>query len=459
VTAGVVAAVGMAAVLVGRPRLLRFAGLAAWLAGSAVLVLTLAPYGHALLYAIAASVGLVVAAVLAWLFVRVPWLVVIALLACAPLRIPVSVGASTGSLLLPLYAVVAGAALALAWQLAFAQGGSRELGALAWPLALLVAWSGIASIWSDDPRQGAVYLLCYLLPFALLAAAVARLPWSPGWAATSCIQLAVTALAFAVAGVWQYGRRDVFWGPKAIADGAHETSSWFYRVSPVFDGASAYGRFLVIAILVSLVVLLFMRGAAPWLALPAVAVTFAGLVPSFSQASYVALGVGIVVALAALWQRWSLVAVGAAAVVLLGVSVGMPDARHRVLAVADLSAVADARTSDGVELAARHPLVGVGTGAFRAARADASHDSPITVAAETGVPGIACLAWLVLAAVVVCFRRNAARGATGRARLAFGLALVALAVHSLFADTLFQDPLFFAALGLAAVAARAEVPA
>jgi hypothetical protein len=458
-TAGVVAAVGIAAVVVGRPRLLRFAGLAAWLAGSAVLALTLAPHGHALLYAIAASVGLVGAAVLAWLFVRVPWLVVVALLACAPLRIPVSVGASSGSLLLPLYAVVAGAALALAWQLAFAQGGSRELGVLAWPLALLVAWSGIASIWSDDRRQGAVYLLCYLLPFALLAAAVARLPWSPAWAATTCVQLAVTALAFAVAGIWQYGTRDVFWGPKAIADSAHETSSWFYRVSPVFDGASAYGRFLVVAILVSLVVLLFTRGAAPWLALAAVVVTFVGLVPSFSQASYVALGVGIVVALAALWQRWSLVAVGAAAVVLLGVSVGMPEARHRALAVADLSAVADARASDGVELAARHPLVGVGTGAFRAPRADASHDSPVTVAAETGVPGIALLAWLVLAGVVVCFRRNAVRDVTGRARLAFGLALVALAVHSLFADTLFQDPLFFAALGLAAVASRAEVPA
>jgi hypothetical protein len=83
----------------------------------------------------------------------------------------------------------------------------------------------------------------------------------------------------------------------------------------------------------------------------------------------------------------------------------------------------------------------------------------VTVAAETGAPGLVLLAWLVLAAVVVCFRRNAVRGPTGRARLAFGLALVALVVHSLFADTLFQDPLFWAALGLAAVAARAEVSA
>src|SRR5262249_33603369 len=148
-----------------------------------------------------------------------------------------------------------------------------------------------------------------------------------------------------------------------------------------------------------------------------------------------------------------------AAVSVLGVPRALPATRPGVLAEADLSAVADVRATDGVELAARHPLVGIGTGGFRKPKADAAHDSPITVAAETGVPGLVLLAWLVLAAVVVCFRRNAVRGPTGRARLAFGLALVALVVHSLFADTLFQDPLFWAALGLAAVAARAEVPA
>ena len=36
-------------------------------------------------------------------------------------------------------------------------------------------------------------------------------------------------------------------------------------------------------------------------------VTWVGLVPSFSQSSFVALGVGVVVALAALWRRRSVV--------------------------------------------------------------------------------------------------------------------------------------------------------
>jgi hypothetical protein len=456
---GPLAAAGLALVIVGSRRDVRLFGLALWLVGCARLAIYLAPSGHAKVYAVAAVVGAIGAVAIAAIFHRWPWLIAVSALACVPARIPVHVGSTDSNLLIPLYGVIAGAAALLGWELLRGDDRSRELGPLAWPLALLVAWSGVASIWSQDRRQGAIYLACYLLPFGLLAAFVGRLPWSSAWAATAYVQLAVTALAFAVAGIWQYGTRDVFWGPRAIADGAHETSSWFYRVSPVFEGAPAYGRFLVVAILASLVLLLFARGVVPWLALLAVAVTFAGLVPSFSQASYVALGVGVVVALASLWQRWSLLPVAAAAVVVPAVLVGMPEARHRVLAEADLSAVAGARTSDGIELAARHPLLGVGTGGFREPKADASHDTPITVAAETGIPGLALLAGLLVAAFVVCFRRNAVRGSTGRARLAFGLALVALVVHSLFADTLFQDPLLWGALGLAAVAARAEVAA
>ena len=59
-------------------------------------------------------VGIVAAAALAWVFVRVPWTLAVAVLACAPARIPVSVGSTKANLLLPLYVVVAGAALALA---------------------------------------------------------------------------------------------------------------------------------------------------------------------------------------------------------------------------------------------------------------------------------------------------------------------------------------------------------
>jgi hypothetical protein len=43
---------------------------------------------------------------------------------------------------------------------------------------------------------------------------------------------------------------------------------------------------------------------------------------------------------------------------------------------------------------------------------------------------------------------------TGRARLAFGLALFGIVVHSLFYNALIEDPLFWALLALSAVAWR-----
>ena len=50
-------------------------------------------------------------------------------------------------------------------------------------------------------------------------------------------------------------------------------------------------------------------------------------------------------------------------------------------------------------------------------KAAASHDTPITVAAETGLPGLALLAWLVGVGIWLTFWRNPVATAAGRARL------------------------------------------
>jgi hypothetical protein len=472
---GAVAALGIAALMLGPARPWRVGGLAAWGAGCVTLAVWLAPSGHHRAYAAAAVAGTLVAVGLAWLFVRVPWLLAVAVLACAPARIPVSVGHTKANLLLPMYLVVVAAALALVWEL-FGNHDARvrELGPFAWPLALLVGWTGIAFLWSEDHRQGAIYLLFYVLPFALLAVALARLPWVVGWSITIYAQLAAMALAFAVIGIWQYATRNLFWNPKVIVDNAYATSSWFYRVNSVFYDPSIYGRFLVVAILATFVLLLFAGTAVAWTALALVVVTWVGLVPSFSQSSFVALGAGTVFALAALWRRRSVIPIAVALGALVAVSFGVPQARHRILGKAGFSHATGGRSklvSNGVKVALDHPVIGVGTGGFRHAyakrthlkgkepQAAASHDTPITVAAETGLPGLALLAWLVATAFTVPFRRNPVRGPTGRARLAFGLALVAIVVHSLFYDALFEDPLFWGALALSAVAVRTEAAA
>ena len=68
------------------------------------------------------------------------------------------------------------------------------------------------------------------------------------------------ALVFAAIGIEQYLTRNIYWNPKVKVDNAYAPVSWFYRVNSVFYDPSIYGRFLVVAILASLVLVLFERG-------------------------------------------------------------------------------------------------------------------------------------------------------------------------------------------------------
>ena len=465
--AGAVGALGVAALIVAPRRDLRVAGLAAWALGCAGLAVYLAPHGHHRLLAAAAVFGAIAAVAGAWLVVRLPWLLALATLACAPARIPVHVGSTEANLLLPLYAVVAVAALALAWELYGQEGErSRELGPLAWPVAAFIAWEGLSLLWTNDVRQGSIELLFFVLPFGLLAVALARLQWSRAWVLTLYVQLALMALVFSVIGIVQYETRNIFWNPKVRVDNAYAPSGWFYRVNSIFYDPSIYGRFLVIAILASLVVVLARRGDPLWAiaATLTIVITWAGLLPSFSQSSFVALGAAVTLAAILLWRRRSIWLVGAIVVVAAAAVVASPTVRHK----ASLSHITSGRStlvSKGAKVAVHHPVAGVGVGGFRRAYADAahlkgkepkaaaSHTTPVTVAAETGVPGLLLFLWLVVAALQLAFRRLGS-SFEGTARLAFGLALVAILVHSLFYNALFEDPAFWGLLALVAVGAR-----
>jgi hypothetical protein len=474
----VVASLGLAVLYLASMRSSRLGGLVCWAAGCGMLAVSLAPSGHHRVLAAAGLVGLALSVGLGWLFVRVPWSLAVAVLACAPARIPVSrlgeVGGAKANLLLPLYVVVAGAAIALAWELYRGETRSRELGPFSWPLAGFVAWSGVALLWSDGHlarHDGAVDLLFYVLPLALIALCLARLPWRLPWVKALYVQLALMALVFALIGISQYRTRNIYWNLKLKVDNVYAPVSWFYRVNSIFYDPSIYGRFLVVGILASLVLVLFARSAIAWVAVALASVTMVGLVPSFSQSSFVALGAGIVAALIVLWRRRAVAPLAVAAAALLLVTMGVPQLRHRILGHAGLSAATGGRApllSHGIDIFFHHPLIGVGTGGFVAAYAQetgkppklaASHDAPITVAAETGLPGLAFLCWLLVVLFTVPFRRNRGDGPSGRARLAFGLGLVAIVVHSLFYNALFEDPLLWGLIGLSAVALREPEPA
>jgi hypothetical protein len=457
---GVVGCAGLALLLVAPTRALRLGGLVAVALGAVGLAVYLLPHDHRPLLAAAAVVGVALAAVGAWLLRRWPPLLAFAALACFPARIPVTVGSPDANLLVPLYGVVAAAGLGLAWELLRGDERARELGPLAWPLATFVAWTGLTILWVDDLRQGAIELLFFYLPFGLLAVAVARLPWRRRWLVLLYGELALMAVVFAVIGMYQWRTRDVFWNPKVIVGNAYAP---FYRVNSVFWDPSIYGRFLVVAILASLVLALSTRVTRVALALAlVVAVTWIGLLLSFSQSSFVALGVGVFAAAAYAWQWRVLAAAGLAAVVL--VSVGF--AGHNVFGHS-LNRVTSDRYSlvtNGMKIAVHHPVGGVGIGGFRRAYAQrqhlkgrepkkaASHDTPVTVVAETGVPGLLLFAWLLGASLLVAFRR-VDWSFVGRTRLVVGIALGTIAVHSLFYNAFFEDPMAWALLGLAALAA------
>ena len=248
----------------------------------------------------AAAAGLVFAVAGAWALLRWPYLLAFATLLLIPVRIPVDIGSEETKLLLPLYAVVGAQALAVGWQLLRGDQRVRELGPVAWPLAGLVAWSGLTVLWTDDVRKGLIFLGAFVIPFGLLAIGVARLPWRGRWLAWLWGALVATALVYALVGGYQWLTRDVFWNPGVIVGNAYAP---FFRVNSVFWDPSVYGRYLVVAVLATLAGIL-LGGVRGWRVVGLYAVvcaTWLGLIISFSQSSFVALSVGIVVAAAVTW--------------------------------------------------------------------------------------------------------------------------------------------------------------
>jgi len=467
--ASVVGTAGLAALLLAPGRWHRLAGLGAWAVGSGVLALYLLPDLSTSRLVAGAVGGAVAAVVLAWALDRWPYLLAFATLACIPLRIPVDIGSDRVDLLLPLYAVVGGLALALAWSLVKGDARSRELGPVALPLAAFVVWTGLSMLWSDDVRRGAIFLAAFVLPFGLVAVGFARLPWRGRWLTWLWAGLVATALLYALVGGYQWVTRDVFWNPSVKVFNAYAP---FFRVNSVFWDPSVYGRYLTVAVLASLAGIL-LGGARGWrvAGLYAVVVaTWLGLLLSFSQSSFVALAAGIVVAASVVWGRRALVALVALGLVTCAVLFAVPQLRDDVVGKSrsGVNRVTSGRANlvgQGIRIALDHPVLGVGAGGFSREYAHrrgivgkdpkrvASHTTPVTVAAEAGIVGLALLAWLVAAALLATLR-GLGTGFTSRVALATGIVLLAIAVHSLFYAAFFEDPMTWALLGLVGLSAR-----
>ena len=375
----------------------------------------------------------------------------------APFRFPVHIGSQSANLLVPLYAVIAVTFLALlAETLSGAEPARLPPRRLALPLLLLVAWEAASLAWSTSATEGAKDLAFYVLPFGvLLAALVAHPPPRPRLADLLRVQVAL-ALAFAAVGGYQVLRHDVWWNRKLMVSNAFSS---FFRANSIFYDPSIYGRYLAVTITLVFAALLFGYVRRPVLAAAAAALAWLGILTSYSQSAFAALcasvGAGLILAFG---RRLALLlAIGAA---LVGLAlVATPSVRH-----AGVNRVTSERSQlvgDGLRLFRAHPLAGVGLGGStdaarqqgargRAVRR-AQHVMPLTVASELGVVGLVLVGWLL----AVLARLALAAGPLRPERLALGLGLLAIAVHSLFYAAFFEDPLTF---GLAALLVACAAP-
>jgi len=462
---GPIACLGLALLLVATTRRDRIAGLGFAAFGTGVLGAAVAPHRPVEMLGLVFA-ALAIGLALALAFRRVPWLFPVLSLACVPARVGVHIGGSSSKLLVALYVVILGGAILLGWDLVTSDRRVRELRAASWPLAAYLGWTGLSLLWTKDVSEGAVEVLAFYIPFTVLAIAIARLPWSTLGLRVVYVELTLMALVFAVVGFYQYETRDIFQNPKVIFSNAYAP---FFRVNSVFWDPSVYGRFLVVAMAPSIVLIALGRSLRVSLAaLGALVVLWLGLLISFSQSSFAALVVLVIGAAFVAWRWRALIAVLLAVAVLAGISVAQPEIRRSIQhhTSTGLNHATSGRkdlVANGIRIAVHHPALGVGVGGFKRAYADlvhlkgkdpkraASHDTPVTVVAETGVVGLALFGWLLFAVLGQAFRRP------DTLRLVAGLGLVAILVHSLFYNAFFEDPMTWALIGLVALASPIEV--
>ncbi len=470
--AALAGALGAAAVLLARGRAGLLAGFGMLALGGAALGLGDVP-ASALGGLLASPVllagavaGLLVLGALAALLVRCPYAIAPLVLIAAPTRLPLEIDtgntllvgiAEGGELgrLLPLYGVLAVATLALAWRALRAAPLPALPLPFAIPAALFVALTALSLLWARDPEAARMQLLFFWLPLVLLVAVVARAPfasWLPRLLAV--VLVGVGALAAAI-GLWQAWNEQIFfYAPKLAEANAYAS---FFRVTSLFQDPSLYGRQLVLATALVLVGLWLDRLRLAY-GVAIVVLLAAGLYFSYSQTSMITLAVVTLAVTAVLGDRRSrqLVVVTAAAAALVGAGLVASSAQGQALwrATSNRSSL----VSNTARVFAHHPLLGVGVASQPLAtrdeerpgtnlRQNASHTTPLTVAAELGLAGL--VAYLALAAGTVWMllevrRRDQALG------LGLAATLLVLFVHSLSYGEFFEDPIMWGILAVGA---------
>jgi O-antigen ligase len=338
----------------------------------------------------------------------------------APLRPPISFHsgggfplevATNGQLgrLLPLYFVLAAAVLALIWRAFAGRTAATATRALprvvALPAAAFIGFACLSLLWAEELKPAVDLLAYFTVPFALLLAVLGRSPF-PDWAPRSMARAAIgLGTLFAVIGLYQAATRELFfYAPNLEVSNANSN---FFRVTSLFGDPSLYGRHVVLAMAVLLVCLALQRVDLR-LGIGLLVVLWLGLFFSYSQSSMVAL-VAVTLAVAAATggpQVRRVVVIGLGVVVLLGAGF-LASIEIRGKSLRRETSDRTERIQDTTRVVKAYPIAGVGIGnqaqaSRRLSGRDrptpnfVSHATPLTVAAELGVIGLALYAWLLI---------------------------------------------------------------
>jgi len=417
------------------------------------------------------AIAAVVIGALTYLFRRWPILLPLAIVFAIPFRVPLHAGGDTANLLVPLYLVIAAAVLATLLRDWSDPPSAHAPRALAWLLAAVVVLYALQALYSADLSKGLQNVCFFFVPFTVAYRLLREVKWDRRLLRWVLIVVGVEATAFVLIGGVELASRNLFWNDQVIRSNEFHT---YFRVNSVFWDPNVYGRYLALVTVIVAAAMLWARTRESfWLLSGLILVLWLGLVPTFSQSSFLALLAGLAVLAAIRWSwRWTLGvvvvgAVGAALVVLLvGGSGKITSDRLNV----DLSGRGNL-VSGGLDLFSERPVQGYGSGSFQAAYREhrknkdvpvtVSHTEPVTVAAEQGLIGL--VAYISLIAVALwtlgagLFRRSSPpTGPAGlAARAAVLAAFIALLVHTLAYAGFFEDPITWVLLAVGASLAHA----
>jgi O-antigen ligase len=443
------------------------------------------------------AIAVLAVAALAYGFRRWPILMPLAIILALPFRVPLHAGGDTANLLVPLYLVIAAAVVATLLRDWSHPPSVHPPRALAWLLAAAVVLYALQTLYSEDFSKGLQNVCFFFVPFTVAYRLLREVEWDGRLLRFTLIVVGVEAAAFVLVGGVESATRSLFWNDQIIRSNEFHT---YFRVNSVFWDPNVYGRYLALVTTVATAAMLWARTRqAFWLLTGLIAVLWSGLVPTFSQSSFLALLAGLAMLAAIRWsRRWTLAAVGIGLVgavlivLLVGGSGKVTSDRLNV----DLSG-RGSLVSGGVDLFAERPILGYGSGSFQAAYREhrenkdapvtVSHTEPVTVAAEQGLIGLLVYVALVVVALGTLGKGLWARWAAGpvaagdppplpvakassgavpptappavrAARAAVLAAFVALLVHTLAYAGFFEDPITWVLLAVGASLAHGDAP-